>query len=88
MEGASCAVLQAVNETLLVAWVGIFWNGNVSSCALLQPVLDGSGAAWGPGAGSVLAILMHILLLVDPSRAALEQAGMAEDDGEAACLFS
>lgn len=53
MEGISCAVLQAVNEALSVAQVKPFWN--TSSCALLQPVLDGSEAAWCPVAGSVQA---------------------------------
>lgn len=46
MEGTSCAVLQAVNETLLVAQVKIVWNGNMSWCALSWIDLRLPGALW------------------------------------------
>lgn len=69
----------------------LFWNENRSSCVLLQPVLELpavlAGSVQARGLVWFLAALMHLLLLVDTSRAAMVQAGTAEYDGEAACLF-
>lgn len=64
----------------------------MSHCSLSWMDLKLSGVLWQDlsklEAWSVLAVLTHLLLLVDTSSAAMVQPWAAEYDGEAACLLS